>query len=191
MNNISRYENWSKSKLLIGQYPELVNTRFDKTKYDIIINVSDEFYANIDDVRLSNEPRRYWFPLNECTSDMGINSIFAALKILYLAETMNESVYLHCHAGVNRSKTVAQAYHYMRTGHHIEQVLSNEFDKMFIDTVKQKAKRLKFINIFVQNCGKHLPNLSQMETFLKSAGTGFEDGEHVSLDRVKIVAGIK
>jgi hypothetical protein len=36
--------------------------------------------------------------MNECVGDIGLNSIYGALQILYIAEKENATVLLHCHA---------------------------------------------------------------------------------------------
>lgn len=85
---------WIEEKLKIGGFPIKVNFTFNPDEFDYIINVSDEFYVNI------HNSKTFWFPMNEVTNDMGINSLYGALYIMFIAEKENKSVYLHCHAGI-------------------------------------------------------------------------------------------
>ena len=120
-----KFKQWFKEKLVVGPYPfdfydEDNKFLLDENKYDIIINVSDEFiYENflfLKDKKIES----FWFPMNEVKKDVGLNSLYGAMNILHIAEEKNKCVYLHCHAGVNRSPTVQAAYYYMRTSTHIE-----------------------------------------------------------------------
>ncbi len=88
--------------------------------------------------------------MNECKRDIGLNSIYGAMVVLFTAEKTNSKVYLHCHAGVNRSQTVRAAYYYLRTGHHYD----------------PEIKR-GFINQLYANCTRgYLPPMAEMESFL-------------------------
>jgi hypothetical protein len=69
------------------------------------------------------------------------------MTILYKAEQSNKSVLLHCHAGKNRSQTVADCYYYMRSKIHRDRQFKN--------------------NRLIENCANgHLPSLRQIEKFL-------------------------
>jgi len=84
---------------------------------------------------------------------MGINSIYGALQILYIAEQENKKVFLHCHAGKNRSPMVQECYHFLRTGTHLK---------------KDRHRIAENIQ-----CG-HLPCIKSVERFLKQCGKTFE-----------------
>ena len=165
-----KFKQWFAEKVHVGQFPIKQNEHFDATKYDIIINVSDEFYLDVEQHLKDKGCRTYWFPMNECKKDIGLNSIYGAMVILFEAERLGNAVYLHCHAGINRSVSVACAYHYMRTGEHLERI------------------RGGFINMLVANCGRgYLPPKSELEQFLsklnKMLVQGMEDG---TLDGCKL-----
>jgi Dual specificity phosphatase, catalytic domain len=157
------------NNIKIGSYPYQFDSFFDASKYDIIINVSDEYNFNVEN-RLNKEGcKTYWFPMNECKKDIGLNSIFAALTILYQAEKQNKKVYLHCHAGVNRSPTVFSAYFFMRSGKHL---IENEGG---------------YINRLVANCNRgYLPSKTEMEQFLVELNNRLNDGKNGGLDKIKI-----
>jgi hypothetical protein len=144
-----KFKEWFNSNLVVGQFPIKQNEHFEASIYDVVINVSDEFYLDVENELKSKGCSTYWFPMNECKKDIGLNSIYGAMVILYEAERLNKRVYLHCHAGVNRSVSVQAAYYYMRTGSHVEKI------------------RGGFINMLVANCGRgYLPPKSELEQFL-------------------------
>lgn len=152
---MKKFKDWFKQNLEIGAFPYLQNARFDVNKYHIIINVSDEWYRKIYD-RLESPLiplSLFWFPMNECKRDIGLNSIYGAMNILYSAEMNNQYVYLHCHAGVNRSQIVRAAYYYMRTGEQLDEGRSG------------------FINMLCASCLRgYLPPKSEMDQFLTKLG---------------------
>ena len=98
---------WAKNKLITGRYP--MPSEIKRWNYDIIINVSDEYIESCHLAAATSGKLYHWFPLTEATN-MGLNSIYAALQILHIAESKNQSVYLHCHAGANRSVLIYQLY---------------------------------------------------------------------------------
>lgn len=110
----TKLNDWFENKLHVGRFP--TPFEIEKSDYQYIINVSDELIVGCMDVALRSGKKYFWFPMNECTKDIGVNSIYAACQILRLAEEQNAKVYLHCHAGVNRSQTVAECYYRMRSG---------------------------------------------------------------------------
>ena len=137
---------WHSKKLVVGRYPD---EKFILKKYDVVINVSDELRFDIEKMIKRKVCDTYWFPMNEKKRDIGLNSIYAAMVVLYESEKQNKKVYLHSHAGLNRSVTVACAYYYMRTGTHKEQ------------------SRNGYINPLIANCSRgYLPPKAEMESFL-------------------------
>lgn len=189
---------WFNSKLITGRYPtpgEIV-----KSDFDTIINVSDEYIAVNHIVATENKTkfRKYfWFPLNENGGNIGLNSIFGALQILWLSEHNNEKVYLHCHAGANRSVTVAQLYYWMRTKTDFIETNKNEafteedWFKMFnITTEVEKAsyRKMNKQNRVQNNIeAGHLPARILLEHFLKECEQAFQKYEigNISLDGIK------
>lgn len=175
-------KNWIQTRIKVAGYPK--TTVADK--YDMVINVSDEFPTEIPNTEY------HWCPMNECTDNMGLNSIFAALTLLYRAETSNKSVLLHCHAGVNRSVTVFQLYYEMRTNEkYIPHKPKRELnlDSMFVDQngnpqepVKLDHKnQMEFNQLF-----GHLPVHTRLKVFLKLLNEALESGKPASLDSIKL-----
>ena len=93
------------------------------------------------------------------------------MVIMHQAEKTGSRTYLHCHAGINRSKAIQAAYYYMRIGRHLQQTNNG------------------FINKLVAMCSRgYLPPKAEMESFLtllnkKICAPGFNGG---CLDDVKI-----
>ena len=164
MNIIKKkmFKEWFENKLTIGGFPHKVNKHFDYLDYDVVINVSDEWYpCSYSDV--------YWFPMNEVKKDIGLNSIYGAMVILDYAEKANMSVYLHCHMGVNRSEIVRAAYYFMRSGNHL---------------VTNKGGAL---NVLVDACNRgYLPPKDEVEKFLGKIAIYSKNMQGGILDMCKI-----
>lgn len=118
--------------------------------YKVVINVSDEFSIKHHDALLNLNIRSFYFPMGELIPDMGLNSLFGALNVLYLYR--NEKILLHCHAGRNRSPTVYAAYYFMLNNTHLP----------------GNNKLLK------NSSNNHLPPLYKMEVFLKNCKAVFD-----------------
>ena len=81
--------------------------------------------------------------------DMGLENILAAVRELMKADAAGEKVILHCSFGNNRSRTVAEAFHFKRMGFQLE------------DEYKGYSNHLAY------TCGEgHLPPLEEMERIL-------------------------
>jgi hypothetical protein len=166
-----KFQEWFDKKLIVGAFPYKVNTRFDTDGIDIVINVSDEWYLTFENMIAEKFIKNYWFPMNECKKDIGLNSIYGAMVILDLAEKMNLTVYLHCHAGVNRSQIVRAAYFFMRTNRQL------------------KTDRQGFINQMVAACSRgYLPPKAEMESFLGNVASNIKNMQGGILDLSKINA---
>jgi len=140
---MKKFKEWFEQDLKISRFP--LPYEIEKSNIDVYINVSDEYISSCHISANQSGKMYFWFPLNECTSDIGLNSIYACMQIMYNAEIENKSVLLHCHAGVNRSPTIKELYYLMRTGNFLE----------------CKNSRLK------SNIEQgHLPCVSKLKTFL-------------------------
>jgi len=187
---------WFNTKLSVERYPLPTQLMENKNDIDYVINVSDEY---IEPCLRSCELARiryFWFPLSEITP-MGLNSIYGALQILWIAESQNKKVLLHCHAGANRSVTVAECYYYLRTKTYLKRKNNPKLDKdildMFIfDSEQEKIETEKrFKNSRVQDNIDNmvLPSKNILEKFLKECAIKFENYQIASggnLDKIKI-----
>lgn len=166
-------ELWIKNMVTCYSFPYRNNPFFEAKKYQTVINVSDEFYGNVNDKIVEAGVRSFWFPLNEeCRKDVGVNSIYGAMIILHHSEKKNERVYVHCNAGVHRSKLIHDCYFFMRLGAHF---------------IREEGN----YNRLVEDCKNgNLPELSKMEYFLRELNNWLETykGEPLGgiLDHLKL-----
>lgn len=167
-----KFKEWFDKKLKVTRYPLPNEIKKSGAKY--VINVSCEYIAACQKVCMDNNIRYFWFPMDEVSGDIGLNSIFGALQILWIAEQEKASVLLHCHAGANRSPTVMEAYYFMRTKKHFTKEISQErklqLQKLFNvndDVIKNNNRLLNNIE------AGHLPSKNKMETFLKETEKWF------------------
>jgi hypothetical protein len=110
---------WFASSVRVGGYPNPKEVDPDGRlfSYEVFVNVSDEYSPEIAGQITGAGKQSHWFPLGEAWG-LCLSSIYGALNIIYQAEKRGQRVYVHCHAGINRSQTVADAYYYMRSGQH-------------------------------------------------------------------------
>lgn len=190
----NKFSDWFNKQFITGRYP--LPSEIRESDFDVIINVSDEYILPNHKVCMETNKKYFWFPMGENGNNMGLNSIFGALQILWLAECKNERVYLHCHAGSNRSVTVKQAYYYMRTKvDFIEsqnsKVSEEDMLRMFNITeeieIKSYRKMCKRNRVQNNTDAGHLPAKFNFETFLKQCEEAFKKYEigEISLDAIK------
>jgi hypothetical protein len=110
---------WYSDSFKVGGYPNhnQLGPAGWLHSYDVFLNVSDEYNADIVADLAQRGKQSHWFPLGEAWG-LCLGSIYGAMYVLWLAEQKNLRVYLHCHAGINRSQTVADCYYFLRTGEH-------------------------------------------------------------------------
>lgn len=169
---MGNFSTWFNDKLKVTRYPLPNEIKQSKAKY--VINVSCEFISSNQKVCMDNNIRYFWFPMDEVSSDIGLNSLFGALQILWIAEQENSNVILHCHAGANRSPTVMEAYYFMRTKKHLIKEISEKhkesLEKMFPGTDLADYKNNRLLNNIEMGC---LPSKMKIETFLKKTEEHF------------------
>jgi len=155
MNN---FQEWYAANLKVGGYPKPRELDEDGRlrSVDVFINVSDEYNQDIKWQIEGFFASSHWFPLGEAWG-LCLGSIYGAMYVLWLAEQAGQKVYLHCHAGVNRSQTVADCYYYLRTGEH------RPLQFTMLGTDPDTRNQLQ------RNCeNKVLPDLFTMEGWLKN-----------------------
>lgn len=157
---------WFTENLRVTRFP--TPEEITKSDFDYIINVSDEFKPDCHLAATKCGKKYFWFPMNECTDNIGVNSIYGALQILWIAEKENAKVNLHCHAGVNRSVTVSEAYYFMRTGEH--KLATSKFPHFQCEDFYRQ-------NRLQGNCGRGLPSIIKMETILKKCAIALTGGD--------------
>ena len=145
-------KNYSFSNLTVRPFPTIsdLNNPWIFGGVQVLINVSGHEYPK--DVIKAIEAkgiRWYHFPLVEEGPDMGLENILAAVRKLMKADAAGEKVILHCSFGNNRSRTVAEAFHFKKMEFQLE------------DEYKGYSNHLAY------NCGEgHLPKLEDMEQLI-------------------------
>ncbi len=136
----------------ISGYPNVARLSNVQPKpFDVMINVSDEFYFIHAEALSDKGFIWYWFPLAQKSKDMGMISIFGALQVLYKCFNADKSVLLHCRKGSNRIQVVKEALYYMFTETHLENR-----------------------NMLLYNCRtNHLPPLEEVEKWLLRCKVAF------------------
>lgn len=166
---MKNFKEWFENNLTVGAFPYKQNPNFIASDYDIVINVSDEWYLDVELQIRECYTSYYWFPMNEAKKDIGLNSIYGAMIILAYAEKQNLNVYLHCHAGVNRSEIVRSCYYFMRTNQQLEQNGSGH------------------INMLLSACARgYLPERTEMESYLGKIASYTKSMRGGVLDMCKI-----
>jgi len=167
-----KFQEWFDKKLKVSRYP--LPNEIIKSGAKYVINVSCEYISSCQKVCMDNDIKYFWFPMDEVSGDIGLNSIFGALQILWIAEQEKASVILHCHAGANRSPTVMEAYYFMRTKKHFVREISAEskelFEKIFPESKNSERQNNRLLNNIEAG---HLPSKNKMETFLKKTEEWF------------------
>ena len=114
---------YSFSNLIVRGFPTVqeLNHPYIYGGVKVIINVSEHDYPDsiLKEIECK-EIRWYHFPLEEEVPDMGIGNILAAVKELMKADEAGDKVVLHCSYGNNRSRTVAEAFHFKKMGFELE-----------------------------------------------------------------------
>lgn len=168
---MKKFNDWFEQNLKVDRFP--VPSEIEKGNFKYIINVSDEYIPDCHTVANTSNKMYFWFPMNEMCHEIGLNSLYAALQILYIAEQEQEKVYLHCHAGVNRSVVVADAYFFMRTGKH--RLVKKENNIKINFGVERHDEEELVNNRLLNNINDGLlPAKKKMESFLKNCIPVFE-----------------
>lgn len=118
---------------------------FGETKH--VISMCAHREPEVIDLILSKGGTFDWFPTEE--QPMDVNAILQAVVKLADYDKDGTHIIVHCMGGNNRSRTVVEAYHFAKTGTHLE------------DEYKGCTNHL------IWNCEQgYLPPLSEMEKLL-------------------------
>ena len=89
---------------------------FGETRH--IINMCDYREPEVIDLIRSKGATFDWFPTEE--QPMDVNAILQAVAKLAEYDKDGTPIIVHCMGGNNRSRTVVEAYHFAKTGTHLE-----------------------------------------------------------------------
>lgn len=152
------FHEYFESHIKVSRFPMIREFSTLYKGIEVVVNVSDEYYAPYGSAVMGMGVEYHWLPMGETGKDMGMNSIFAALNVMYQSYLNDKKVLLHCHAGANRSPTVQACFYYMMTDEH------------FADNTNKKRD-----NMLNYNIGRHLPNREYMENWLKKCRHAFDN----------------
>ena len=120
---------------------------FGETKH--VINMCDYREPEVIDLIHSKGATFDWFPTEE--QPMDVDAILHAVAKLFEYDRDGSPIIIHCLGGNNRSRTVVEAYHFAKTGTHLE------------DEYKGYPNHLLY------NCGEgFLPPIKEMEKLLSN-----------------------
>ena len=155
---------WMNNRLTISSHPAIKPPE-EKwwQNYNVVLNVSDYLDHNLYSEIITDGILSFWFPIGE-SFGMPLENIFGALSIMWEAEKIDNTVFMHCRAGRNRSVAVADCYYFIRTGNHRS---DNSIDVAY---GKNKANKM-LLNIK----DNQLPGIYRMEHFLEKCREMFKD----------------
>ena len=106
---------------------------FGETKH--VINMCAHREPEVIDLIHSKGGTFDWFPTEE--QPMDVNAILQAVAKLAEYDKDGTPIIVHCMGGNNRSRTVVEAYHFAKTGTHLEDEYKDQFAKI-LETTKLK-----------------------------------------------------
>ena len=124
----------------------------------LIINVSGRDFEKPKEFFQERGIIAKFTPLTEKDGDMGYQTILNAVSDLLYLDRQGKRCLVCCAFGVNRSRTVIEAFHYAKMGFHID----DEYDE--------------FQNHLICNCmNGFLPPLQKVEADLRNLAAEFDD----------------
>jgi protein-tyrosine phosphatase len=98
----------------------------------VVINVSKKPYPDeIKQAFAQYKNIKFWhIPLTEKGDDMGLESILRCVSILEEADKNGIPAIVHCGIGINRSRLVAECYHYRKMGFQLEDRYHGAFNHL-------------------------------------------------------------
>jgi hypothetical protein len=134
----------------------------------LIINVSGRDFEKPQEFFHDRNIKAWFMPLTEKDGDMGYTKLLEAVKLLLENDQIGGRSIVCCAFGVNRSRTVIEAFHYAKMGFHFE------------DDYKG------FLNHLIYNCeAGHLRPLSDVEHELRILQTDYRLGDFVYIMKMK------
>jgi len=131
-------KSYSFSKLVVRSFPtvcDINNPYIFTSDVRVIVNVSEHPYTSeIASLLEARGIRTYFFPLVEEGPDMGLENLLSAVRVLTKEDGEGNKVILHCMGGNNRSRTVAEAFCFHKTGEHFEDEYKGYFNHLLYNS---------------------------------------------------------
>lgn len=145
---------------LLSVQPDVVSTF-----YSAVVNVSDSPCATFD---YQLKVPSFWFPINEI-GEWGYSPFFGTLKVVNEYWKEGKPILIHCHAGANRSPSIAMAI-MIAKGYTTEEV-------------EQSLQYPELGRVYKRNRDrKHIPN--NIVVFLREADKYPNESLHMILKRI-------
>ena len=113
---------YSFAKITVRPYPNIcdINNCWIFTKDTAaVINVSQKEKKEITDAIIRKNMEYHHFPLAEEVHDIGWENLLRAVRTIARYDAQEKRIIVHCNGGQNRSRTVVEAFHFVKTGKHI------------------------------------------------------------------------
>lgn len=121
------------ARLQARPFPTVAEARnpFIYGRVGVVVNVSQRDYPE----ELVQEFEKagitfHHLPLMETGDDMGLDNILKAVGILEEADRAGKAAVVHCDFGNNRSRVVAEAFHFRKTGFQLEDEYKESFNHL-------------------------------------------------------------
>lgn len=92
-----------KQMIVVDRMPELQDINYVIDKYSCVVNVSDGVGVTME---LQGKLPSFWFPVHECNW-WGYAPFYGFAKVYDVYKSADKPILIHCHAGVNRSTSIA------------------------------------------------------------------------------------
>lgn len=112
-----------------------------------VVNVSSDYDEDVSSELRKRGIAYYWFPMSEHNDDMGLHSIYGALKVLQPFVDRKEPVIIHCYGGNNRSKVIYESLYYLNFG---EWPSDDENCKTLINCTKGHLHQFNVFQSFIE-----------------------------------------
>lgn len=114
----NRAKDWFVSNVHVRSFikPNDLQNKWIMDGIECVVNVSSDFNEEVSNYLRQKNIAYYWFPMSEQNKNMGLHSIYGALKVLQPYVDRKEPIIIHCFGGNNRSKVIFESLYYLNFG---------------------------------------------------------------------------